>query len=407
LNIKNRPTPLPFPEFVALMASMISLVALSIDAMLPALAQIGDALGAAEDNDSQLIIAVIFLGMALGQMVYGPMSDTTGRKPAVYLGYGFFVAGSLLCLFAADFNLMIAGRFLQGFGLAAPRTITIAIVRDQYAGPAMARVMSFIMMVFILVPMVAPAFGQGILLLFGWRAIFTFILLTGAGTGIWFMLRQPESLLKESRKPFNLSQIRSAVKEVCTNRISIGYTIVTGMIFSAFIGYLSSSQQVFQQQYGLGTYFPLYFALLASAIGFSSYINGRIVMRVGMRKPTLIALCTLTLLSLLFYGFSWISGGHPALWLLTLYFIAAFICVGTLFGNLNALAMQPLGHIAGIGASVVGSLSTLISVPIGIFIGRSYSGSVLPLIGGFTVCAALALVLMLTIEHGAARGKKS
>ena len=192
--------------------------------------------------------------------------------------------------------------------------------------------------------------------------------------------------------------LRSTIVEVCSNRVAIGYTIITGIIFSAFLGYLSSSQQVFQQQYGLGHYFPLYFAMLASAIGFSSYVNGRIVMRVGMRRPTLIALSSLMLLSILFYGSSWMSDGHPAFWLLTAYFVAAFLCVGTLFGNLNALAMQPLGHIAGIGASVVGSLSTLIAVPCGIYIGQSYSGTVLPLVGGFTICSGLALILMLLIE---------
>lgn len=394
----SRTAPLPFPEFVALMASMISLVALSIDAMLPALAEIGASLSAKQENDSQLIIAMIFLGMALGQMLWGPMSDTTGRKPAIYLGYGFFAAGSLLCLFSTNFDAMIAGRLLQGFGLAAPRIVTIAMVRDQYEGSAMARVMSFIMMVFILVPMVAPAIGQVILILFNWRAVFAFILLTGLITALWFMFRQPESLSEGKRVPFKLARFRSAIMEVCTNPISIGYTIITGIIFSAFLGYLSSSQQVFQQQYGLGHYFPLYFALLASAIGFSSYINGRIVMRTGMRKPTMIALAALTLLSILFYGVSLASGGHPSLWLLTAYFIAAFACVGILFGNLNALAMQPLGHIAGIGASVIGSLSTLISVPCGIFIARSYNGTVLPLIGGFTVCAGLALILMLLLE---------
>lgn len=385
-----------------MMASMISLVALSIDAMLPALAQIGTALGAAHGNDSQMILALVFLGMGLGQLLYGPMSDAMGRKPAIYLGYGFFVAGSLLCLFAASFNVMIAGRFLQGFGLAAPRIITIAVVRDQYAGPAMARVMSFIMMVFILVPMVAPAIGQAILIVFSWRAIFAFILLIGFVTALWFMLRQPESLPEERRIAFTPVRIRSAVVEVCSNRTSIGYTLITGAIYSAFLGYLSSSQQLFQQQYGLGHYFPLYFALLASAIGISSFVNGRIVTRTGMHKPTLIALTALTMLSLLFFGFSLAGGGHPPLWTLTVFFIAAFACVGTLFGNLNALAMQPLGHIAGIGASVVGSLSTLISVPCGIYIGRSYSGTVLPVIGGFAVCAGLALSLMLLIESGAA-----
>ncbi|MCP4286453.1 MAG: multidrug effflux MFS transporter [Gammaproteobacteria bacterium] len=400
MNIKQPITPLPFPEFVMLMASMTSLVALSIDAMLPALAEIGTTLGVAQENDSQLIIAMVFLGMALGQILYGPMSDATGRKPAVYLGYSFFVAGSLLSLFAGDFNQMIAGRFLQGFGLAAPRIMTIAVVRDQYSGSAMARVMSFIMMVFILVPMIAPVIGQGILILFNWRGIFAFILLTGVVTALWFIFRQPESLPEERRVPFSMRRLRSAIIEVCTHRVSIGYTVIAGIIFGAFIGYLSSSQQIFQQQYGLGSSFPLYFAMLASAIGFSSFLNGRFVMRTGMQRPTLIALSILTVLSALFFGFSFAIGGHPSLWLVTVYFIAAFSCIGILFGNINAMAMLPLGHIAGIGASVVGSLSTLIAVPVGISISRSYSGTVLPLVGGFAVCAAIALIMMLVIEKG-------
>lgn len=399
MNTQPTPRQLPFPEFVALIASMISLVALSIDAMLPALAEMGSDLGVAQANDSQLVISMIFLGMAFGQMLYGPMSDINGRKPAIYLGYGFFLAGSLLALVTDDFTTMIAGRFLQGFGLAAPRVITLAIVRDLYSGRAMARVMSFVMMVFIMVPMIAPAVGQGILLGFGWRAIFTFILLFGLVTAIWFLLRQPESLPLERRVAFSIKGITKNIGEVLGHPVAFGYTLVTGIVFSAFVGYLNSAQQLFQQQYGLGHRFPLYFALLASAIGLASFINGRLVMRVGMQRPARAALIVLLVSSAACLGLLLSLPQNPPLPWLTIYFLIAFLCIGVLFGNLNALAMEPLGHIAGIGAAIVGSVSMMLSVPLGIFIGRSFNGTPLPLVAGFTLCAAAALLLVLLIER--------
>ena len=384
---------------MALIASMISLVALSIDAMLPALAQMGRDLGVAQANDSQLVISMIFLGMAFGQMIYGPMSDIGGRKPAIYLGYGFFLMGSLLALFTDQFGVMLAGRFLQGFGLAAPRVITLAIVRDLYSGRAMARVMSFVMMVFIMVPMIAPAVGQGILSGFGWRAIFGFILLFGLVTAFWFLLRQPESLPPERRTAFSFARIGGNIAEVLGNPVALGYTLITGLVFSAFVGYLNSAQQLFQLQYQLGERFPLYFALLASAIGLASFINGRLVMRIGMQRPTRIALTALLAASLLCLGLLFSLPQNPPLAWLTLYFMVAFLCVGVLFGNLNALAMEPLGHIAGVGAAVVGSVSMLCSLPLGVFIGRSFNGTPLPLVAGFTFCAAAALLLMLLVEQ--------
>lgn len=389
-----------FGEFVGLMALMISLVALSIDSLLPALPEIGRALGVQRANDNQLIISLLFLGMAAGQMIYGPISDSSGRKPAIYAGFGLFMAGSLLSLLAPTFPLILAGRVLQGLGAAGPRIVTMALIRDQYQGRAMARVMSFVMAVFILVPVIAPLLGQAILLVAHWRAIFGLYLGLALIASLWFALRQPETLPPGQRMPFSLSRIGRAVRQVVTNRAALGYTLATGTVFGAFLGYLNSAQQIFQGQYGLGRLFPVYFAVLALAIGSASFINARLVMRYGMRWLSRTAMLTLGGLSLLFWlaAFAW--AGQPPLWTLMIYLLLSFFCIGLLFGNLNALAMEPLGHIAGVGAAIVGSLSTFISLLLGTLIGQSYNGTVLPLVGGFALLSLAALGIMRWAEAG-------
>ena len=390
--------PLPFAEFVALMACMTAMVALSIDAMLPALATIAQDLGAQRANDSQLIVSLIFLGLSIGQIFYGPLSDSTGRKPAIYLGISIYLIGSLLAFLAWNFQVMLIGRFLQGVGAAGPRSVAMALVRDQYAGRAMARVMSFVMTVFILVPIVAPMLGQGILLVAHWRAIFGLYLVLALLIGGWFTLRQPETLTSERRTPFQIGRILGAFREVFVNRIALGYTVMAGLVSGGFVGYLNSAPQIFQQQYGLGAQFPFYFATLALALGGASYVNAQLVMRFGMRTLSRWSLITLGGLSLLFLLPDWYFAGQPPLWSLMAYLLLGFFALGILFGNLNARAMEPLGHIAGVGAAVVGSLSTLISTLIGGMIGQSYNGTVLPLVGGFALLSLLSLLVMVWAE---------
>lgn len=392
-----KPT-LPFAEFVALMAFMTAMVALSIDAMLPALADIARDLGAQRVNDSQLVISLIFLGLSIGQIFYGPLSDSTGRKPAIYAGIGLYLLGCLLALFATNFQMMLIGRFLQGVGVAGPRSVAVALVRDQYAGRAMARVMSFVMTVFILVPIVAPMLGQGILLVAHWRAIFGLYLLLGLLIGGWFALRQPETLTAERRIRFQVGRILGAFREVFVNRIALGYTVMAGLVSGGFVGYLNSAPQIFQQQYGLGAQFPFYFATLALALGSASFVNAQLVMRFGMRTLSRWALLMLGGFSLLFLLPAWGYAGQPPLWSLMAYLLLGFFAVGILFGNLNARAMEPLGHIAGVGAAVVGSLSTFLSAILGGLIGQSYNGTVLPLVGGFALLSLLALVIMMWAE---------
>jgi DHA1 family bicyclomycin/chloramphenicol resistance-like MFS transporter len=383
-----------FAEFVIIISLMMSLTALSIDAMLPALPQIGSDLGVQNANDRQLIVSVLFLGLAFGQLFFGPLSDRVGRKPTVYAGYALYIAGALLSVLAVSFPMMLVGRLSQGLGISAPRAVTLALVRDRYKGRAMARVMSFVSSVFILVPMIAPTLGQTILLFSGWRGIFGSFVLMALITLCWFALRLPETLAPEHRAPFSLRRIINATLEIARNRIAVGYTVSAGLVSGAFLGYLNSAQQIFQEQYALGKLFPLVFGIISLSIGLASLLNARLVMRFGMRFLVRRSLFVIIGLSILALGIVLPLGGQVPLWLFMAYIMVTFFCVGILFGNQNALAMEPLGHLAGIGAAVVGSLSTLISMPLGTIIGQSYNGTVLPLVVGMALLSGLSLLVV-------------
>ena len=290
--------------------------------------------------------------------------------------------------------MMLAGRLFQGLGVSAPRAVTLALVRDRYKGRAMARVMSFVMTVFILVPMIAPSLGQAILLFSGWRSIFVSFVLVALITLAWFALRMPETLAPEHRAPLSLPRVVDATIEIVRNRAALGYTVSVGLVGGAFLGYLHSAQQIFQEQYALGERFPLYFAVIAFSIGLASFLNARLVMRFGMRFLVRLSLVIIVGLSILALGIALWAAGQPPLWSLMAYIMMAFFCVGILFGNQNSLAMEPLGHLAGIGAAVVGTLSTLISIALGAIIGRSYNGTVLPLIIGLAVLSGLSILVV-------------
>lgn len=384
---------------MGLCALMISLVALSIDSMLPALLAIGEELGAGGENRSQFVLSAFFLGLGLGQMFYGPLSDRFGRKPAIQAGLVLFALGCLLSIFATSFSMMLAGRVLQGLGVAGPRIVTVAMVRDRYAGAAMAEIMSLIMTLFILVPALAPAIGQGFLFLGSWRLIFVMLLVVGLVCSLWLATRQPETLKPEHRRPLSISAIVGAALETCRNRIAAGYALAAGLLFGAFLGYLSTAAQMFQIQYALGALFPAFFAALALAFGTASLLNSRLVMRLGMEPLTRAAIIGLASSSCLFFLIAAAAAGHPPLWSLMLFFLFAFFCIGLLFGNLNALAMEPLGHIAGIAASMIGTVTTLISMLLGALIGLAYDGTVLPLIGGFAVLGTSSFAAMLWAER--------
>lgn len=390
---------MPLREFVPLAAMMISLVALSIDAMLPALPAIGAELAVTGGNDAQLVVSALLIGLGLGQLVYGPVSDSVGRKPAIYAGFLVYMSGTALCMLTSSFEVMLLGRVIQGVGAAGPRIVTVALVRDQYQGDAMARVMSFVMAVFIMVPAIAPSVGQAILLLGDWRSIFATFLAMAMVACLWFALRQPETLPVERRLPFSPRRIGSAVLAVLRTPAALGYTVATGCIFAPFVGYLSSAQQLFQEVYGIVDDFPLYFAGLALAIGSAALVNGRFVMRFGMHRIALVAAAVASTLAATLLVVLLLRDGALPLWSFMTAFALLFFCVGGLFGNLNAMAMEPLGHLAGVGASVVGALSTCIAVPLGAAIGQAFDGSVVPVVTGFAVFASLSLATMLATRR--------
>ena len=380
------------------MAMMTSFVALSVDAMLPALSIIGDDLSITQDNNRQLVISMLFLGMVVGQIVCGPISDSVGRKPVVLAGMVVFVGGCLISAFATSFETMLFGRFLQGAGAACPRNITVAMIRDCYNGNTMAQIMSLIMSVFILVPMVAPSIGQLLLWFVDWRGIFVSLMILAIGVQAWFYLRQPETLAPANRKDFSVKSLGSAFREVCGNRTAMGYTFCASLIFGSFVGYLTSSQQILQEQYLLGEKFALYFALIAGSIGLASYTNSTLVMRLGMQKLTRIALWSFCLISGAFLTVALLTHGHPPLWVTVGFLLACFFPIGILFGNFNALAMEPLGHVAGMASTVIGSLTTFFSVVLGSLIGRAYDQSLLPMAAGFTILGMLSLLVFIRVN---------
>lgn len=381
-------------EFAALMAFLISMVAMSIDIMLPVIDVVGKELGAPDANAAQKIVLFLFVGLSFGQLLYGPISDTTGRKPAILSGFVIFIAGTLLAIMAKDFNTMLAGRFLQGLGAAAPRIVTMAIVRDLYSGRAMAQVISIIMGFFVLVPALAPAIGQGIIMVAEWRMIFYVLLSQAVICALWFGLRQPETLRPEFRRTLSLTNLLKGALEVLNTRISFWYTLAAGVIFGAFVGYLVSSPQIFEDLFGITDTFPLYFGSLAIAIGGASIFNARLVVRLGMRRLCISALSLQAILSLVFFAIAFSHDGLLSLPLFMVWAGSSFFMMGFLFGNFNAIAMEPLGHIAGIGSAIVGGGSSFVSLGIGWAIGNAYDGTVIPLIGGFALLGIISIAIM-------------
>ena len=384
-------------EFVALMASLMSIVALSIDALLPALPEISSSLGVTNTIDNQLLITLIFLGIGCGQLVFGPLSDSFGRKPIVYAGFIIFIIASIICLTTNSFEMMLFGRVLQGIGLASPRTMSISMVRDSYHGDYMAKILSIVVMVFILVPVIAPTLGQLLLNYYDWKAIFYANLGFGLFVMIWFWLRQEETLPKTKRIKFSSHLFWDGVKEFFKYKDAIGFTLISGFITGSFIVYLSTSQQIFEQQYDLADLFPYIFASLAVSVGMATYLNSRLVVQYGARRIAFIAAIGYTLISLLYVMLFW-SGNNPGISILIGFFALQFFAVGLLFGNLRALAMEPLGHIAGIGAAINGFISTVMAVPIANYIGGFVNTSVLPLFIGFTVFGLLSVLVFLRLK---------
>lgn len=379
-------------EFTILIALLMSIIAISIDALLPALGVIRQDLGIIETNKAQLIISAIFLGMAIGQLIAGPLSDATGRKKILYLGVSLFLLGSVICLFAKDLNTLLLGRFIQGLGVSGPYVSAMSVVRDQYVGAQMAKIMSIVMLIFMGVPAVAPSLGQAIMLIADWRSIFIFYVGYALLITIWIFLRLEETLPKEKRIAFSISSFIAGFKEVLTNRVTTAYTLSMGLFFGSMIGYLNSSQQIFQIQFNTGKLFTVYFGLLALLFGAASLGNSFVVEKMGMRKIANLAVRGMMISSAIFLALHYAV--DIQLWMFLIFAGFIFFCFGFIFGNINAIAMEPMGHVAGIAAAIIGSVSSIIALVIGTAIGQAYNNTLIPVTCGFLILSSLACITM-------------
>jgi len=384
-------------EFIALMAFLMANVAIAIDAVLPALFKVGESLNNANSTDLQLVITMIFLGLGFGQLIFGTLSDSLGRKPVVYLGVATFMLASFICIYAQSLEMMLLGRLLQGVGLSAPRTISIAIIRDSYSGDYMARIMSFVTVIFILVPMVAPLLGQLVILYYDWQMIFHFHLMFSALILIWFILRQPETLKLENKTVITRRLFINGVTEFFKYKQSVIYTIISGLITGSFMVYLSASKQIFQEQFQVTDNFVYIFAGLALLIGIATFLNGSLVVRLGMKRLSTISLYIFAGIAVV-YSVVFFTTDNPSLPVLLIFMSLQFACLGFIFGNVRSLAMQPVGHIAGVGSAINGFVSTIMAVPIAIFIGSFIDKTVLPMFIGFACSGLLTFLLLVYLS---------
>nr|WP_316930031.1 MFS transporter [Siansivirga zeaxanthinifaciens] len=311
------------------MASLMSIVALSIDALLPALPDIGASLNVKTPSDNQLLITMIFLGIGCGQLIFGPLSDSFGRKPIVYFGFMVFIAASIVCATTKSFEMMILGRIFQGVGLSAPRSLTLSMIRDSFEGDYMAKIVSIVVMFFILVPVIAPTLGTFLIYLFNWESIFYFNLIFGVLIMLWLWIRQPETLPKEKRIKFTSHLFIDGTKAFFKEKEAVAFTMVSGFITGSFMVYLSTSQQIFEKQYNLANMFPYIFASLAISIGLATFLNSRLVMKFGMFKIGYASSVVYAAVSLLYVLLFW-SGNNPSIYVLVGFFALQFFALGFL-----------------------------------------------------------------------------
>ncbi|MDO8985505.1 multidrug effflux MFS transporter [Cypionkella sp.] len=388
-------------EFIALTAALFAMVAISIDAMLPALPQIAGTLSPDAPNRAQLVITSFVFGMGLGTLFVGPLSDSYGRKPVIYAGAGLYALTALACYFANSLDTLLIARVLQGMSVAAARVVSMAIMRDQFKGREMAKIMSFVMMVFIMVPAVAPLMGQGIIAIAGWQSIFLVYILIVAVVMLWFGLRQHETLAVEHRRPLDFGVLVAATKELFTHRIVVISIAAQTLTMAALFASLSSMQGIFEQRFDRAESFPLWFAFIALGSASGSIINSRVVMRIGMRPVIMAAYASVLGLTLLLLALM-ATGTMPELLAFPLHIvwsIGLFSMMSMTMGNLNALAMEPVGHIAGLAASVMTSVATVASVVLAVPVGLMFDGTALPLMAGVAVFVAGALALMQVIKR--------
>lgn len=389
---------LGFGAFVFMMAGFMALNGLAIDSMLPALPLIGDEYGLVEANRPQLVVTAYLLGFGAFQIFFGPVSDRFGRRGPLLAGVALYALFSVAALFTTTFEALLLTRVLQGIGAAATRTLTIAIVRDNYSGRRMASVTSLIFIVFLAAPVIAPTLGQGIILIASWQWIFALLASLSSLLLLWALARLPESLREEHRLPLSPARIGAAFLEVVRTRHSIGYALAMTLVLGSLFGFINSAQQIFSDVFEIPDAFTLVFAGIALCMAVASYLNSRIVERLGTRRVSHAAilgfatLCALNLVTAL--------AGVQTLVSFSVLLGATMFCFGLTASNFGAMAMEPVGHIAGTASSVQGCISTLGGALIGLYIGQRYDGTTVPLLVGFTALAVAATGVVLLTEGG-------
>ncbi|MBA4047696.1 MAG: MFS transporter [Sphingomonas sp.] len=394
---ENR-APIGFAEFVSLVAALMALTALGIDAMLPALPAIGTALGVASENQRQFVISAFLLGFGLAQLVHGPLADRFGRRPVLLIALSGYVVANLIAAFASSFTLLLVARFASGLAIAASRVVTVALVRDCYSGRAMARVMSLAFMVFMAAPVLAPSFGQVILLFGNWQMIFVMIAVVSAGVLIWFALRMPETLAVEARQPLSLARLASGWGRALTDRSSIGYTLAATALLGALYGFINSVQQIVAALTGGDDLLVPVFIGVAGMMALANLLNSRIVMRLGTRRISHSALTGLIVLAGVHLALA--QAGWETIWTFAVLQALTMACFGLATANFSAMAMENMGAIAGTASSVQGFTTVTIGTVVGAMIGLGFDGTTVPLFRGFFIAGLIALVIVAIVERG-------
>lgn len=387
-----------FREFVALMAALMATNALSIDAMLPVLGEIGRALHLGSENDRQWVVTAYLLGFGGAQLIYGPLADRFGRKSVLLVGLVIYVVFSAASAFASNLWVMILVRFLQGCGAAGTRVLSITIIRDCYSGRYMARVMSLTFIVFLAAPILAPSIGQAIALVAPWQWIFIALALFGVVVSVWTAMRLKETLHPDDQIPISPQGIGSALETVITNRMALGYTLAMALMLGALFSFINSAQQVFAEALRAPDLFAIIFALAAGGMAVASFVNSRIVEKIGTRRVSHFALLGFIAIAAIHGVVAWY--GHENVWTFAALQAALMFCFGLIGPNFNAMAMEPLGHIAGTGSAVVGFTTTVGGAIIGFLVGQQFDGTLVPLTAGFLGCGLAALVLVYVTEQG-------
>lgn len=379
------------PEFIIMMAALMASNAMAIDSMLPALPAIGESLDVVEDNRRQLVITAYLLGFGVAQIGYGPLADRFGRKGLLVGGTLLYALFSALAGLSGSFTLLLVSRALMGVAAAATRVLVVAVVRDRYHGSEMARIMSITMIVFMIVPVLAPTFGQAVLGIGSWRHIFIILAAYGVLLAFWVWLRLPETLAPDKRQPLSARHIMRATSETVRNRMSIGNSLAVTLGMGALFSFINSVQQIVFDVFEAPELIGIVFACIAGPMALSSYINSRLVRRYGSRRILLVALSVFTFMAILHLVVAQTFG--ETIWSFALLQGLTMGCFGLIGANAGALAMEPLGHIAGTASSVQGLITTIGGALIGFYIGQHFDGTTLPFMIGFVVCGAAALVV--------------